>query len=250
MASKAKGAVADNQRAARQFQTGAERVRAGKPTATDEAIMRIRHWLFTGRIVPGQRLTEADLARELGVSKAPVREAMQSLAADGLVKLAPYKGYLIHRMSRTEVAGVFDVLEVLDGLCARRGAERAAAGALTSKLQAALTTFNDSHFEISRVQPSGNEGTLNSAIMELSGNETIKQLNQRILFSIFPLQFRALQKQSVPVALLDLVRKFVVAIIAGDPKAAEAGARAHARALRDHILSLPDDWFEPESGPS
>jgi DNA-binding GntR family transcriptional regulator len=227
------------------FQTGAERVRAGKPTATDEVVLKFRAWLTTGRIVPGQRLTEADLSRELGISKGPVREAMQRLAADGVIDLAPYKGYLVHRMSRFEVAGVFDVLELIDGLAARRAAENVANGHSKARLVKALGEFDNAHFEISRLKEVGNEENLRRALIDLSGNLMVQQISERIQYSIFPLQFRALQSRGVPVNLLEMVRKFLAAILVGDAKAAESGARAHARALRDHILTLPDEWFEP-----
>jgi DNA-binding GntR family transcriptional regulator len=230
----------------RSFQTGAERVRAGQPTATDEVATTVRDWLATGRIVPGQRLTEADLSRELGVSKGPVREAMQRLAADGVVKLAPYKGYLIYRMTRSEVSGVFDVLEAIEGLTARRAAENVALGKSTAQLEAGLQAFEDAHFEMAHITPTGRERILNEAIIAMSGNATISQLVERIQFSVFPLQFRALQTRGVPQNLLNHVRTFVGAILRGDAKAAEQGAKAHTRALRDHLLGLSDDWFEPE----
>jgi DNA-binding GntR family transcriptional regulator len=230
----------------RTYQTGAERVRAGKPTATDEVVIKLRAWLTTGRIVPGQRLTEADLSRELAVSKGPVREAMQRLAAEGIIDLAPYRGYVVHRMTREEVASVFDVLELLEGLAARRAAENIDHGDHRARLKKAVSEFDDAHYELSRVRQSGNEGSLYSLLMELSNNKMLMQFAARIQYSIFPLQFRALQSRGVPVTLLELVRKYVGAILAGDPKAAESGARAHTRALREHILSLPDEWFEPK----
>jgi DNA-binding GntR family transcriptional regulator len=231
----------------RDFQTGAERVRAGQPTATDEVVMKVRRWLATGRIVPGQRLTEADLSRELGVSKGPVREAMQRLSGDGLIDLAPYKGFLVHRMTRSEVEGVFDVLEAIEGLSARRGAENIAAGASKEGLLQSLAEFDHAHFEVSRIDLTGNEKRLNDVLIDLSGNKMIKMVAERIQLSVFPLQFHALQKQGVPERLLEMVRKFVLAILDGNAKAAEAGARAHTRALCDHILALSDEWFEPET---
>jgi DNA-binding GntR family transcriptional regulator len=231
----------------KKFQTGAERVRAGQPTATDEVVTTIRQWLIAGKIVPGQRMTEADLSRDLGVSKGPVREAMQRLAADGIVRLAPYKGYLVYKMSRGEVSDVFDVLEVMDGLCARKAAERVKDGASTDALKEGLRIFEESHFELSRMRATGNEEQLNNALIVLSGNDTIRLALERIQYSIFPLQFRALQLRGVPEHLLELVRKFMTSVLEGNPKAAETGAKAHANALREHILSLPDDWFQKET---
>jgi DNA-binding GntR family transcriptional regulator len=231
----------------RRFQTGAERIRAGNPTATDEVVMKLRQWLATGRIVPGQRMTEADLARELGVSKGPVREAMQRLVADGVIVTAPYKGYLVHRLTREEVIGVFDVMELLDGLMARRAAEGVAAGRSTEGLKKAMASFENAHFEVGRSMVQGDETVLAQALVSLSGNNFISQISDRIQYSVFPLQFRALQTRGIPANLLNLVRKFVASIMAGDAKAAEAGAKIHARALSDHIQSLSDEWFEPQA---
>jgi DNA-binding GntR family transcriptional regulator len=240
--------LADAEKSGRKknYRTGAERVRAGEPTATDEVVMTIRSWLATGRIVPGQRLTEADLSRDLGVSKSPVREAMQRLAADGVVVTAPYKGYLIHRMTRHEVAGVFDIMEVTDGLAARRAAENVRDGASTERLVSSFKDFNAAHFELGRIANKGNEEDLQNAFMAMADNAMLEQISKRIRYSVFPLQFRALQSRGIPTSILDLVRSFVEAILAGDPKKAEMSAKVHARALRDHMLSLSDEWFEPE----
>lgn len=69
---------------------------------------------------PGQRLVTADLSSELGVSKMPVREALQRLeAATGLIKLIPHKGAVVRESSDEDLRDVFRIRVVLEGLAAR-----------------------------------------------------------------------------------------------------------------------------------
>ena len=75
-----------------------------------------------GRYAPGQRLVEADLTAELGVSRGPLREALGRLAAEGVLELEPYRGAVVRRLTREDVEDLFSVREVLEGEAARLAA--------------------------------------------------------------------------------------------------------------------------------
>lgn len=85
-----------------------------------ELRMRIK----TGRLLPGDRLIERDLARDLGVSRIPVREAVQELIRDGLADASINRGARVHRYTGAEVDDLFDIRAVLEGLAAGRAAAR------------------------------------------------------------------------------------------------------------------------------
>jgi len=70
-------------------------------------------------LLPGSRLQELALAREFNVSRAVVREVLAVLVQRGLVKRLPNKGAIVNRLDAKEVYEVFDVREVLEGLCVR-----------------------------------------------------------------------------------------------------------------------------------
>ena len=61
-------------------------------SSPDQVVAALIRGLQAGRYVPGQRLIEADLTKELKVSRGPVREALKRLAAEGLVSLIPHRG--------------------------------------------------------------------------------------------------------------------------------------------------------------
>jgi DNA-binding GntR family transcriptional regulator len=68
---------------------------------------------------PGARLREQTLAAEFGVSRARIREVLAALEQSGLVEREPNRGAVVRRPTLAELLGIFDVREVLEGLCAR-----------------------------------------------------------------------------------------------------------------------------------
>src|SRR5262250_1195290 len=72
-----------------------------------------------GRLRPGQHLVETELARQLGVSRQPVREALHRLEAEGWVDLRPNQGAFVHVPTDQEVDELLDVRELLEVETAR-----------------------------------------------------------------------------------------------------------------------------------
>jgi DNA-binding GntR family transcriptional regulator len=91
----------------------------------------IRDAILDGRLAPGQRLKEEELARELGVSRTPVREALLLLQTEGLVELAPRRGARVRSYAVDDLDDVYQLRAVLEGYAARRAATRISADDLT-----------------------------------------------------------------------------------------------------------------------
>ncbi len=72
-----------------------------------------------GRYVPGQRLVEADLTRELNISRGPLREALRLLAAGGLIDLIPNRGAVIKKLEPEEIIQRFQLVDVMGALAIR-----------------------------------------------------------------------------------------------------------------------------------
>jgi DNA-binding GntR family transcriptional regulator len=83
----------------------------------------IRSAITSGRFAPGQRLVEKDLCEMTGVSRPSVREALRQLETDGLIEVIPHKGPSVARLSREDVAGIYQVRGALEALAARNFAE-------------------------------------------------------------------------------------------------------------------------------
>ena len=75
----------------------------------------LRHRLLVGELRPGQRLTEESLARDLGVSRTPVREALHKLELEGLVEPAGARGFRVPADSVAEINELFEIRAVMEG---------------------------------------------------------------------------------------------------------------------------------------
>jgi DNA-binding GntR family transcriptional regulator len=96
---------------------------------------RLLSEIRTGRLRPGDRLTETELAARLGISRTPVREAIRLLEADGLVIHTPRVGATIRSLDYAEVTELYEMRAVLEGTAARFAA-RAAYDSETAELDA------------------------------------------------------------------------------------------------------------------
>ncbi|WP_430600611.1 GntR family transcriptional regulator [Brevibacterium sp. K72] len=88
---------------------------------------RIRSDIISGVLTPGTKLRETALAKQYAVSRIPVREALRSLEAEGLVESRPYVGSVVAPSPIEDAEDLFDIRIVLESATARRAAKRAAA---------------------------------------------------------------------------------------------------------------------------
>ena len=102
------------------FQEGELLVRNASAAATE----LIREAIIDGRLVPGERLKEEELAHELGISRTPVREALLVLQAEGLVDAAPNRGAAVRAHDAGDLDDLYQLRALLEGYAARRAASR------------------------------------------------------------------------------------------------------------------------------
>ncbi|HSP74486.1 MAG TPA: GntR family transcriptional regulator, partial [Gaiellaceae bacterium] len=93
-------------------------------SAGDAAADLIRQAIMDGRLRPGQRLTETGLAKDLGISRTPVREALRVLQTEGLVESTPYQGSTVRTYDVEDLDDMYQLRALLEGHAARRAAQR------------------------------------------------------------------------------------------------------------------------------
>jgi len=86
---------------------------------TDRVYEQLRLSIITGKIPGRSRLVEASLAEELGVSRTPVREALQKLALEGLLYSIPRAGYIVEDLSESDIMDLFKTRTAIEQLAAR-----------------------------------------------------------------------------------------------------------------------------------
>ena len=94
----------------------AVRVSRDQTLLKERAADSMREAIMTGAFAPGQKLVERELCEQLGVSRSCVREALQHLQSEGLIKIIPHKGPEVAAISREEVVQLYAVRRKLEGL--------------------------------------------------------------------------------------------------------------------------------------
>lgn len=84
---------------------------------------RIRQRIIDGEFLPGERLVEHKLSEEMAVSRIPIREALRSLAAEGLVNIEPHRGAFVTTLSKEDAMDMVEVRAALEGLNAKLAAQ-------------------------------------------------------------------------------------------------------------------------------
>jgi DNA-binding GntR family transcriptional regulator len=197
----------------------------------------IRERIRLGRLVPGQRLVEADIVRESGASRSKVREALRRLESEGLVTIEEFRGASVKRLGPDEVRQIYRTRMALEGLAA---AEFAASSDLERK--ARLQALQD---ELNRGEDDGEHerfARLNDAwhrlILEGSGNSYVAQFLTRLTVPIYRLLFSTFYTaQRIAMANADH-RLITAAIVEGRVEDAERAMRAHISQGLDALTEL------------
>lgn len=91
----------------------------GKGATKLDIVEFVKDAIIRGRIAPGERIVEAQVCRDMGVGRSPVREALRHLEQEEFVEIIPHAGALVKALSHQEVAQIYDLMGVLEGLSMR-----------------------------------------------------------------------------------------------------------------------------------
>ena len=91
-------------------------------TLRQQAYLRLRERLVSGELRAGMQLSEPDLAKQLGMSRTPVREALRQMENEGLIDYAPRFGAMVRAADRDELAEMYAVREALESYAAAQAA--------------------------------------------------------------------------------------------------------------------------------
>ena len=204
--------------------------------------------LYAGRFVPGQKLIEADLTREFGVSRSSVREALNRLTAEGVVILTLHRGAYIRSLTRAEVVDLLSVMEVIVGLAARTAALRIhlpGHRALLDKAYAHLASFSDASDFLAYTRA---RNAFYRALITIGGNQELSRVLTGMQVHLVRIQFHGHQSLAADRRLRDYTR-IATTIRAANGDRAEAAARQHIRSVAEGIYALPMDAFAQEVVP-
>jgi DNA-binding GntR family transcriptional regulator len=101
-----------------------ERIAPASPTRHESVVEDLRRSIVTGEIGPGERLLQVELAERFGVSRIPLREAMRTLHAEGLIVIEPNRGAICRPLEPKDVSDLYAVRLALEQVAVREAAAR------------------------------------------------------------------------------------------------------------------------------
>ncbi|MBE9640507.1 GntR family transcriptional regulator [Salipiger mangrovisoli] len=190
----------------------------------------IEQRIASGAYRDGDKLSEVALAEQLEVSRTPLREAFQTLAAIGLVELIPRRGAFVKRPSMTRLVEMFEVMAELEAWCVRLATRRMTAAQRLYLRQAALDCERAlKEGAADRYHEANNR--LHGKIYEASGNQVLAEEAQRMDRRLRPFRRRQLDVSGRLAASMREHGGFLDAMERGEADKA-------ADLMRAHIMSL------------
>lgn len=191
-----------------------------------QATDRLRAAILAGRFAPGQRLVERELWQSLGISRPVLREALQHLQAEGLIRIIPHKGPLVATIDLDEARAIYEVRRSLEGL-AGEGFARHASNEQVARLRAALQYLHTPAASADTAALLAAKNAFYAVLLEGCGNQVVGQILTQLNNRVTLLRRLSLsQAGRLPRALVEL-EAIVEAIEAHDPVRARDACALH-----------------------
>jgi DNA-binding GntR family transcriptional regulator len=228
-----------------------KRIRMVATSLTQKAYEHVQAGIFNGRLRAGSVISEAALAKELGISRTPVGEAIRQLAGEGLVEQVPRYGTIVRPIDRRELLELYEMREALESYAAARAAEH-----MSQETLARLKQFCDVMEAFVEELRSGTTSELDEAalrkflaadmafhllIIEASGNRRMIQVvkNMRTLSRVFRMK-RLRHDLRVVQRAAGYHRKIYDALRSGDSQASQLLMAEHIGASKRDALARLD----------
>jgi DNA-binding GntR family transcriptional regulator len=196
---------------------------------------RLRSAIAEGELKPGQRLLQAGLAQQLGISREPIRQALRLLETEGLVVQRPRRGTVVAPLEENIVRDVYDVRAGLDGMAARRAAEVPASRQLVEARR--LLSKAGRHLDRGHIAALlADDRTFHLLILKATGNQIALDV-ARAQWNRMGAVMRAVLDRGYAARAWDEHGAILEAILSGDAVLAEQRARLHAWHAADMLTS-------------
>jgi DNA-binding GntR family transcriptional regulator len=197
--------------------------------AADIAADEIRRQIQQGLLAPGQRLIEAELMNQLPVGRSTLREAFLKLAAEGLVELQHQRGACVRRMTRADLAELFQMRECLEGYACALAAARVEQGSNRAWLREARSVWLAHDVLDNELTHMENNVPLHDGIVAMAANSRLRAALKLLELPGYRLQFlRLLDREQRAISARQHI-DIIDALVAGKAAQAEKLMRAHVR---------------------
>ena len=211
------------------------KVLVAQPNLAEQVRKAIVSEIASGKLKPGERIIQEQLAQELGVSRQPVQQALLLLKNQGVLRDAAGRGLLVTSLDPTQVRQMYDIRAVIEGLAFRKAAEKNPERA--KKLGPALIQNGRKSVKSGSVaQMIAADMKFHDFIYALSDNPLIAPAMQVQWTNTQRVMGEVLMRDETPRDIWDQHEALLKAVMAGDGAAAETQARQHITQAADFMI--------------
>jgi len=153
--------------------------RISTPTLVETAAQSLREAILDGRFAPGQRLLEPRLALALGISRGPLREALQVLERDGIVASTPRRGRIVQVIDASTIDEVYSLRTILESFAVERAIAQASEDSLAS-LDEALDRIREAADAGDAKAVAERDIEFHAILYDLSGHKLLRRAWQEL----------------------------------------------------------------------
>lgn len=198
--------------------------------------------IVTGKIFPGQRLIERELIEKYGMSKTPIREALNKLEENGIVTYELNKGFSVVRISHCDVEEIYELREVLEGLAAKKVVEKLELAIIQDKNIIENFRLSEECLKNNDIQEySILDMEFHNLLADMSGNCRLKSMLNKLYYQAKLLLSTSLYLPGRDISISFNEHKDIVEAISNkDIVNAERKARAHVNNVKTTVLNWID----------
>ena len=201
----------------------------------DVVFENLRGAIVEGRLKPGERLMEVQLAEQLGVSRTPVREAIRKLELEGLVVMLPRKGAYVANMSLKDLIDVLEIRASLEGLAASLAAERITDEDI-KKLESIVEEFKDGINESNVEALLRKDVEFHECIFKSTNNKKLHQLINSLWEQVYRFRVTYISDYDSTVNIIEEHKMILDAIKRRDSKLAKKYAMEHIQKAEKFMI--------------
>ena len=196
---------------------------------------RLRLLIDSSELAPGTRLNENELCQNMGVSRTPLREAIRSLATEGLVELQPNRGAIVSVVSQDDVTEILPIMASLEGLGGRLAAVQMQADQIKQIRQ--IHNQMVTHYQKNEVTEYFETNRLiHEFISEGSGNQTLVDTINSLSAKVRRARFSAQMTRESWARAVSEHEEMIIALEARDPNRLETSLIQHVETKRTTML--------------
>lgn len=205
----------------------------------DKIFEVLKNRIFDGTLAPGERIVEAVIARQLQVSRAPLREALWLLANMGLVQLKPHQGAFVARLSQRDVREIFEIRQALETHAAKKvHATLTPDGA--DRLKRALAEIESAARDRDVARCTNADMNFHRTLCELAGNDHLTEILNDLSTRFFAYELIRDLRNPGDYQFKEKVaehRELLRLILSGTDREIDAGFRELFAGFLDHVLT-------------